>query len=155
MYGTELYDWLAQAAEQDPEALQKMIEVGLFDDRMNIEGQTLNIGKGMWDTPMAQGQNVGGTYVAASPFEHLSTAMAKGLGGYFIGGSQKNQQELINRKGKGMEALIRAMGNGPRGRGGQQMPTQMPPQYGPGSAAAPWDPMTEDPRLRYLGGEEI
>jgi hypothetical protein len=112
-----------------------MIDAGLFEDRMGIQGQTMGIGKGMWDTPMAQGTHAGGTYVAASPVEHLSNAMRQVLGASFMGQAQKNQGELINQKGGGMEALIRAMAQ----QQAQPAP-QGPPQFGPGSAAPPWDP---------------
>jgi hypothetical protein len=130
-----LYEWLAQAEQTNPGALQQMIAAGLFDDRMGVEGQTMGIGKGMWDTPTAEGMRVGGTYQAASPIEHLSNAMRQVMGAKFMGDSQRNQRALIDQKGGGMEALIRAMAQKQ-----QQSPPQGPPQFGPGSAAPPWDP---------------
>jgi hypothetical protein len=130
-----LYEWLAQAEQTNPGALQKMIDAGLFSDRMGVEGQTMAMGKGMWDAPTAQGMRVGDTYVASSPLEHLSNAMSKIVGAKFMGDSQRNQRGLIDQKGGGMAALIQAMAR-------QQQPQgpQGPPQFGPGSAAPPWDP---------------
>jgi hypothetical protein len=132
-----LWEWLAQAEQANPGALQQMIAAGLFDDRMGVEGQTMQIGKGMWDAPTAQGMHVGGTYVASSPLEHLSNAMSKVMGAKFMGDSQRNQRGLIEQKGGGMEALIRAMA---QRQPQAPPPMQGPPQFGPGSAAPPWDP---------------
>ncbi len=133
-----LYEWLAQAEQTNPGALQQMIDAGLFDDRMGVEGQTMALGKGMWDTPSAEGMRVGGTYVAASPVEHLSTALSKVMGAKFMGDSQRNQRGLIDQKGGGMSALIRAMA---------RPQSQMPTSGGP--VEAPVDYGAEDDGIPY------
>lgn len=123
-----LYEWLAQAEQTNPGALQQMIDAGLFDDRMGVEGQTMAIGKGMWDAPTAQGMRVGGTYVASSPVEHLSNAMSKILGAKMMGDSQGRQGDLIGGKGRGMGALIQAMAR--PGQAPPMAPVEAPVDYG-------------------------
>jgi hypothetical protein len=130
----QLYEWLAQAEAQNPGALQQMIAAGLMNDRMGVEGQTMAVGKGMWDAPMAEGQRVGSTYVASSPVEHFSNAMSRVMGGKMMGESQARQQDLINQKGGGMEALIRAMA-----KKMQTAPQPPPPQpFMPGMEDYPY-----------------
>jgi hypothetical protein len=92
-----------------PEGLQQMIDAGLFSDRSGLEAQKTAQGMGMMQTPGAQGQNVGGTYVASSPLEHLATALSRVQGGRMVQESQGRQADLIGGKGKGMEALLLAM----------------------------------------------
>ena len=116
-----LYEWLAQAEQQNPGSLQRMLEAALSGDRMGVEGDTMKMGADLWNTPSATGQKVGQTYVAANPLEHLSVALQRGLGASKLNTSQATQQGLINQKGSGLEALIKAMM-----RGGQ---TQQPPAY--------------------------
>jgi hypothetical protein len=120
----QLFEWLSQMEAQNPGALKQMIDAGLMGDRMGVEGQNVAMGKDMWDVPMAQGQRVGGTYVASSPVEHLSNAMSKVMGAKMMGDSQARQQALINQKGGGMDAFIRAMAQ-------QRPPVQQPPQPSP------------------------
>jgi hypothetical protein len=130
-----LYDWLAQAEQQNPGALQQMIDAGLFGDTSALNQEQIRLGEGMASIPTPQGQRVGGTYIAASPLEHLATAIQRGQGLRQINDAKTAQSAAIKTKGGGMEALIRAMA--------QQQPRQAQqgvPQYGPGSAAPPWDP---------------
>ena len=107
-----LYEWMAQAEQQNPGSLQRMLEAALSGDRMGVEGDTMKMGSGLWNTPSATGQNVGQTYVAANPLEHLSVALQRGLGASKMNESQEAQQGLINQKGTGLEALIKAMMQG-------------------------------------------
>jgi hypothetical protein len=112
-----LYEWLNQAEQANPGTIQKMLDAALSGDRMGVEGDTMKMGADLWNTPSAKGQNVGQTYVASSPLEHLSVALQKGLGADKLNKSQFAQQGLINQKGSGLEALIKAMM-----RGGQTSP---------------------------------
>jgi hypothetical protein len=104
-----LYEWMAQAEQENPGSLQKMLDAALYGDRMGVEGDTMKMGADLWNTPSAKGQNVGQTYVASSPLEHLSVALQRGLGASKLNQSQATQQGLINQKGTGLEALIKAM----------------------------------------------
>lgn len=123
-----LYEWLAQAEAQNPGALQQMIDAGLFGDRSALNAQKMGMAQQMMQTPGAEGMRVGGTYVAANPLEHLATAMQRRRGNEQMAGLQSSQDALITGKGKGMEALIRAMSQR------KQAQAQDP------NAAAPWMP---------------
>jgi hypothetical protein len=92
-----------------PDGLQQMIDAGLFSDQMGLEGQQAGLAADLWKTPGAQGQAVGGTYVAANPLEHLATAMGRGLGAMKMQESQGRQADLIAGKGLGMDAFIKAL----------------------------------------------
>jgi hypothetical protein len=122
----ELSQLLAELEAQDPEALQKMIDAGLFSDRSALAGQKMQQGQQMMGAPGAQGMNVGGTYVAASPLEHLSTAMTRGMGAQMMGGAQDQQAALVGQKGQGLEAFLRSLA-GP----GAAPPVQAPQMMGP------------------------
>jgi hypothetical protein len=101
-----LADLLSQLG---PEGIQQMIDAGLFSDRSGLEAQKTAQGVGLMQTPGAQGQNVGGTYVASSPLEHLATALSRVQGGRMVQESQGRQADLIGGKGKGMEAFLMAL----------------------------------------------
>lgn len=122
-----LYEMLSQRL--GPEGLQQMIDAGLFSDRSQLTGQEMGQAQGMIDTPGAQGMRVGGTYVASSPLEHASVAMARVMGQQKMNQARQNQGDLITGKGKGMEALLRAMS---RPGQAQQDPNAAPPWMPPG-----------------------
>ena len=115
-----LYEWMAQAEKENPGTLQKMLDAALYGDRMGVEGDTMKMGADLWKTPMAKGQAVGNSYVAASPVEHMANAMSQLVGAEKLNKSQATQQGLINQKGSGLEALIKAMMQG--GKPAQVLP---------------------------------
>ena len=72
---------------QDPAAggnadalLQALISLGAIPEEQALLMRQANQGQSMQDMPNAQGQRVGGTYVAASPLEHLSVAFNRVMG---------------------------------------------------------------------------
>lgn len=130
-----LYEWLANAEQQNPGALQQMIDAGLFGDRSALSAQQMGQAQGMIDTPSAQGMRVGGTYVASSPLEHAAIAMTRAMGHRQMQDARAQQEGLIGGKGQGMEALIRAMA-GPNQR---VAPVQLGDLAAPGATFASWE----------------
>ena len=78
-------------------------------------GETFGVGHEMFNSPMPEGRNVGRTYVAASPFEHLAAGVNRGLGAYQMAQGQQ-------ARSAGIEAYINAL------RGRQPQPDMG--QYG-------------------------
>lgn len=93
----DLYSLLDQA---DPQTLQLMLQA------LN-SGETMGMGAGLMQTPGAEGRNVGRTYVASSPLEHLASASSRGLGAYMM---NKGQQQ----RGAGIQAFINALRQPPQ-----------------------------------------
>lgn len=98
-----MYDDLMSLLDQaDPETLQMMLKaLGA--------PETMGVGHELLGTPGAEGRNVGHTYVASSPLEHLGVAAQRGLGAYMMGRGQQ-------QRGAGIRAYIEAL----RGRRGLQ-----------------------------------
>lgn len=88
--------------------LQQMIDAGLVDDRADVLAQQIRRGQGLMATPGAQGMQVGGTYRAASPFEHLATALSRAMGGRMVKGAEQEYAQGIETKKKGREAFGQA-----------------------------------------------
>lgn len=64
------------------------------------------LGEALLSTPGAQGRQVGQTYVAASPLEHLANAMSRGLGAYQVQGVDRDMQGLEQLAGKASAAQM-------------------------------------------------
>lgn len=82
---SDLYDLLSQLG---PDALQQMISAGLVPSRIGVAERF----------QPAQGQEVGHTYVAASPLEHMANAFR-----------QYQEQKLLGQQGQGRLAYLRAI----------------------------------------------
>jgi len=108
-----LFDLMQRIEAGDPDALQAVMDLGIFSDKMGLEGQQSQMGAQMMQTPSAEGQRVGGTYVAANPLEHLSTAMSRILGAKQMGDSRTRMEDLIKRKGQGLTNYARGMAQPP------------------------------------------
>lgn len=127
-----LWEWVSQAEKENPGALQQMIAAGLFDDTSSLNKTEIAQGAGMSSQPAPQGQNVGRTYIASNPLEHLAYAIQRGQGLRQIKDAQSAQADAIKKKGVGMDAMIRAMAKQPT-----------PPPMSGGPVQAPVDPMDE------------
>ena len=84
----------------DPETLALMIKA-------SNAGNTMGLGHELLGTPGAEGRNVGHTYVASSPLEHLSVAANRGLGAYMMG-------QGMQSRGTGIQAYINALRQRPQ-----------------------------------------
>ena len=88
----DLYALLDQA---DPETLNLMLQA-------LSSGETMGVGHGLMSTPQPEGRNVGHTYVASSPLEHMSAAANRGLGSLMMQGGQ-------GQRATGIQAYIDAL----------------------------------------------
>ena len=81
--------------------IQQMAAMGISPEVMGMISHQMNRGESLQDTPMAQGRQVGNTYVASSPLEHLSTAMRKIQGSGLLAQNQQNfaRQLVANQQG--------------------------------------------------------
>lgn len=94
-------DMLSLLDNADPQTLQLMLQA------LN-SGETMGMGQSLTQTPTPEGRNVGHTYVASSPLEHLSAALQRGVGYGLVGRGQQ-------QRGTGIQAYIDALraGRGP------------------------------------------
>ncbi len=118
----ELAQLLEAMSQGDPEKMRALVSSGLFGEQMGMAGQDYSTGLGLSQTPSAQGQNVGGTYVSASPLEHIGTALQRVMGGQQMQGAREAQQKAMGGVTDFRSALLKAMS-----QQGQQ-PMQ-PPQW--------------------------
>jgi hypothetical protein len=119
----DLYDLISQA---DPETLQAMIDAGLVPERSNIAQGQYNYGQKLAGTPSAQGREVGKTYVASSPLEHLAVALRNYQGQKMMKDAQSQQQGLLDRQGQGRLDYLRLIaGRGQPSPGPQIASPQM------------------------------
>lgn len=105
------------ADETDP-LVQAMVNAGLYPQRMRPIQQQYALGQQWMEPQQAQGRNVGQTYVAASPWEHLSNAIRQVVGAKMAGGALGQERELTGSLGAGRQAYVQAL----QRAGGQQAP---------------------------------
>jgi hypothetical protein len=109
-----------------PEAFRAMLEAAVADQRAALAGQDYKRGAADSGTMQPDGKNLGYTYVAANPMEHLASAIQRVQGGMRMDRSQAQQQDIIGQRQGGMEALIRAMQLGGMQQGQAQREAQDP-----------------------------
>lgn len=111
-----------------PEGMQALMDSGLMDERLGMAGQQMKMGAGQFGAPSAAGQNVGGTYVAANPLEHVATAMTRAMGLKQMQGAQDSQAQILARAMDAKNRLARGMAL----QGQPMMGPEEPPTFGPG-----------------------
>lgn len=111
-----------------PEGVQAMMDAMLAQGRIGAAQGEIGQGQQLMATPSAEGRNVGGTYVAASPFEHAATAMARILGQKQMQTGKAQQEAQFGKIGEGVNRYLR----GVTLAGKPQLGPEMPPGYGPG-----------------------
>jgi len=119
----DLYSLIQNA---DPATLQSMIDAGL------VPGKQAALQHGL-DQPMAQGREVGRTYVASSPLEHLANAMRSAV-------AYKRMNDIVSGQGQGRLAYLRMLAQKPTASPGGPVPDAPHPlnagdttgMYGPG-----------------------
>lgn len=116
----------------DPATLQKMVDAGLFDERSKPLDQKLAMGQGMMNQPMAKGQTVGNTYVAASPLEHIADAFRQYVGSRMANTAIQGEGTLADQRGQGRLAYLKLLAQ-------QGQPPQAMPGTPPIPAAPPVD----------------
>lgn len=70
----------------------------MTEEQLKLLGPRLAFGQQMMQPQEAQGRQVGGTYVAASPLEHLSNAIRQMVGAKISGGVMDKQQQLLEQQ---------------------------------------------------------
>ena len=119
----------------DEPTLQKMIDAGLFEESSNPLNQQFGIGQKMMDTPSAQGRQVGNTYVASSPLEHLANAVRQAVGARISGNAMTGEKDLATKVGAGRLAYLKLLQKRAAAQSGQQQPEEQ--QGGSGNMAPP------------------
>ena len=127
----DLFNLLKQA---DPETLQKMIDAGIFDESSKPLTQQFDIGQSMMNTPSAQGRQVGNTYVASSPLEHLANAVRQAVGARISGNAMTGEKDLATKVGEGRLAYLKLLQKRAAAQSGQPPPYDQP-QGGSGNMA--------------------
>jgi hypothetical protein len=125
----------------DPqEELRKLLAgAGLYGQQIQQLQPKLQMGQQMMQPQMAQGAQVGGTYVASSPFEHLSNAIRQIVGAKMAGGAMQEQKDLTQGLGNARQQYMGALQTAQSG--GQGAPEML---------ARPPDPQ-EAQRLGMMG----
>jgi hypothetical protein len=127
-----------QAPQQDlemsmsPELLALLQQIAGTPEEQEMLGQEAQIGLGMLNTPGAQGMNVGGTYVASNPVEHLSVALQRAMGAKQYRGAQDEMMGNIAKQGAARSATMADILQKMLGGGGQPDPFAQAP--------GPWAP---------------
>jgi hypothetical protein len=107
----------------DPNAdlLQAMTQAGLAPQQIAALQRRYKLGQSFMQPEMAQGRQVGGTYVAASPWEHLSNAITPMLGASITRSAQDRENELTSQVA-GARAKLGAALQDKMGKPGEFMP---------------------------------
>jgi hypothetical protein len=129
------------APSYDPqEELRKLLAgAGLYGQQIKQLQPRLQMGQQMMQPQVAQGSHVGNTYVAASPWEHLSNAIRQIVGGKIAGDAERQQEELTQGLGNARQQYMGALQTAQSG--GQGAPEML---------ARPPDPQ-EAQRLEMMG----
>jgi len=93
----------------DPETAATLAQMGVFADKTKALGQERNLGESMYATPSAQGREVGRTYVASSPLEHIGVAVERTLGARKMNDAMGQQNALISGDANARQKLAAAM----------------------------------------------
>src|SRR5712664_1037792 len=108
----------------DPELLRQLAAAGMTEEQLRMLAPQLQFGQQMMQPQQAQGRQVGGTYVAASPLEHLSNAIRQMVGAKISGDVMSRQRGLLggqqDARQKYMQAMMTAQQGGQGGTLGQE-----------------------------------
>ena len=111
----------------DEALIQQLVALGAIPEEQALMLRQADQGAGMMQTPSAQGMNVGGTFKASSPVEHLSVALQRMLGGKMQKAALSQYQGTLGKQtaGRGVyaDALLKML------NGGQQQPQAEIPYY--------------------------
>lgn len=113
----------------NPENAEALSQLGVADERYRALDKRQPLAEGLMATPSAQGREVGRTYVAASPLEHLSTVLQRGLGAMQMGNINSQRDALATGNAGAAKALAKAMKDAMQAR---QASSPLSSQVGPG-----------------------
>jgi hypothetical protein len=123
--------------QMSPEVLALLQQIAGTPEAQDLLGQQSQVGLGMFGAPSAQGQNVGGTYVASSPLEHMSVALQRAMGGKMYRGAQDEMGANVQKMGAARSATMADILQ--KMLGGSGAPIQPDPYS---QAPGPWAPPT-------------
>lgn len=107
-----------------PELMQQLAAAGMTEEQLRLLAPRMLLGQQFMEPQHAQGRQVGGTYVAASPIEHLSNAIRQIVGAKMVGDVRGQQQGLLtgqqDARQKYMQAMLTAQQGGSGGTLGQE-----------------------------------
>jgi hypothetical protein len=122
-----------------PEEFQAMLDASIADQRIALQGQNFKRGSTDYSTPQPKGNNLGYTFVASNPLEHLAAAIQRTQGGIRMDRSQGEQERQLGAKGQGMGAFY----------GATQRNAPVPVDYG---ALYGEDPVSAADAANAMGG---
>lgn len=96
------------ANENDDALIQQMAALGVSPEMLGLLGRQMSQGESWMNTPTPEGRNVGHTYVAASPVEHLAAALRQGIGGQRYGAAVSGAKDQIAQNQQGIGAYGKA-----------------------------------------------
>jgi hypothetical protein len=114
--------------------IQSLAALGIGPEELAMFLRQSDQGYAATQTPSAQGRNVGSTYVASSPLEHLSVALERGMGGRqqqaadegyrsTLGRMAGTRGEYMGRQQNNADEQIRALIEAYRQQGGNLGPS--------------------------------
>jgi hypothetical protein len=101
--------------------LEQLTQAGLYPQQLAQLQRQYQLAQGFMQPQEAQGRQVGGTYVAASPWEHLANAIRPMVGAYMQRSAQNREQDLTSQLSSGRQAFARALQD-TQGKPGEFMP---------------------------------
>ena len=104
----------------DPDVLQKLMDLGVVDDEQAQQMLKMQDAQSKRATPTPQGMEVGGTYIAANPLQHMATAIRQWQGEKGIKDVYTGLEDLTGKKRTGLAEIIRLW----KGRGAQPVPDE-------------------------------
>jgi hypothetical protein len=106
----------------DPEFAKTLAGMGVYGDSQGLLGQQLSRMHELSQVQQPEGRNVGHTYVAASPLEHMAAAMQRYKGMQGMQSTAAQQQALVDQDRQARMRLAQAFAQGAR-----QQPQQPAP----------------------------
>ena len=112
----------------DEKTLSLMVALGAIPEEQALLMRQRSFGEGLTDTPMAQGRNVGHTYVASSPLEHIANAMQRVIGYRKMQGAEQGYRDTLARQTQARGAYAQSLLDALKPRQ-QQPPQSVPPLW--------------------------
>lgn len=110
-----------------PEMLAQIIALGGIPEQQSMNMAQRQTGMDLFNTPGPQGYHAGGTFVAASPLEHIGNLVMRGVGAHKARTAEDQYKALLGQQTAGRQAFANALL-----RGGAPQPAPQPVQPTPG-----------------------
>lgn len=93
----------------DPALVQQLVALGGIPDQQALAMKRMEMGREDSTAQMPRGYQVGNTYMAASPMEHLAAALQRGMGVARQMGGEREYRDLIGQQAHGRNAYAAAL----------------------------------------------